>query len=335
MPSTITDVADRSEFSTATVSRALRGLPNVAPSTRERVLRAAKELNYSIDPRASRLAAGHTMTIGIVMPLADQWFYSKLSTAAEASLIGQGYDIVRYSITSLGSQTEFFNWLSTGKRVDGLIIVTMALTETDIEVLVNLNVPVVTVETENDQFVSVGIDNAAAAKMATRHLLNLGHEHIGVISGLRDDPMGFSVPRQREEGYRSALREHDIEIRPELNVTGNFSFAGGAEAMVKLLSVHQPPTAVFAFSDEMAIGAMKTIRDMNLRIPEDISVIGFDDQDIAEYVGLTTIKQPVVEYGEIAATRLLKLLKQKEVNQISNIEFETNLIIRSTTGPPA
>ena len=109
MPATINDVAEQSGVSTATVSRALRGLPNVAPSTRKKVLQVAQELNYAIDPSASRLASGHTMTIGIVMPLADQWFYSKIATAAEIFLLSEGYDIVRYSIAGLGTKPIFSN----------------------------------------------------------------------------------------------------------------------------------------------------------------------------------------------------------------------------------
>jgi DNA-binding LacI/PurR family transcriptional regulator len=277
------------------------------------------------------------MPIGIVTPLADQWFYNKVSTAAEALLVAQGYDVIRYSIASFGSQTDLFRRLSADKRVDGLIV-NVALSEEDLEILTDPDLPIVTVETETKHFASVGIDNVAAAQIATRHLINLGHEHIGVISGLREDPMRFLVPRQRTDGYRSALRECEIEIRPELDVPGNFSLAGGAEAMIDLLSVHQPPTAVFAFSDEMAIGALKTIRDMNLRVPGDVSVIGFDDHDIAKYVGLTTVRQPVAEYGEKAASLLLDLLERRdepEEEDLPHIELNTQLVIRSTTGPPS
>ncbi len=334
MPPTIKDVADKLNVSTATVSRALRGLPNVTPSTRERVLQAAKELNYSIDPRASHLASGRTMNIGIIMPLADTWFYSKLATAAEATLIEHNYYVTRYNIASLGDQTEHLKWLSSGRHVDGLIVATVALSKEDIEILHNLNVPVVTVETKTDDFASISIDNALAARIATRYMINLGHEQIGIITGLQDDPMHFSVPQERLKGYYAALREYEIEARPELEVSGNFSLAGGAEAMIELLSVRYPPTAVFAFSDEMAIGALKSIREMNLRVPEDISVIGFDDHDMAEYVGLTTVHQPVAEYGEKATSLLLDLLEDPKNDNQAHLELDTHLIIRSTTGPP-
>ncbi len=336
MAPTIRDVAEKSNVSTATVSRALRGLPSVTPSTREKVLRTAEELGYSIEPAASRYRSGKTMNIGIVLPLSDAWFYSKLSTAAETILSDSNYYPVRYSMSSLSGQTKFFKWCSLAKPLDGLIISTVTLSNEDISFLKTLNIPIVTIEITSEHFSSVGIDNTHAATIAARYLLNLGHRNIGIISGLEDDPMRFSVPRSRLIGYHAALRQYKVKIRPELNVSGNFSLEGGAEAMVKLLSVHTPPTAIFAFSDEMAIGAMKTIREMNLRIPEDISVLGFDNHDMAEYVGLTTVHQPIAEYGEKAAEIILDRLKNnsKGEQEISHISLQTKLIVRSTTGPP-
>lgn len=332
MSPTIEEVAQRSGFSTATVSRALRGLPNVAPSTREAVLRAAEELRYSIDPYASRLATGRTMTIGIVIPLVDQWFYSKISTIAETVLNAHGYDVLRYSITGSESRTQLLQQIASGRRVDGLIVVTVPLDEEQEKLLRGASFPVVTVETVADPFPSIACDNVAAAMTATRHLINLGHERIAIISGLSEDPMRFPIPGDRREGYLRVLEENDIEFRPEFDVAGNFSYEGGAEAMTALLSVRQSPTAVFAFSDEMAIGAMKTIRDLGLRVPEDISVIGFDDHDVSHYVGLTTIHQPVAEYGDLAASFLLSALRDDEIESPSHKELSTRLVIRSTTG---
>lgn len=333
MPLTIKDVAEKSKVSTATVSRALRGLPNVTPSTREHVIKVAQEMGYSIDRAASQLRSGKTMNIGIVMPLADIWFFNKLSSTAEAILINSGYEVVRYSMVSMGGQTAFFKRLATRKNVDGLIIATLTLSEEDIAILSSLNIPVVTIETKTDTFSSINSDNFTAAKLATRYLLNIGHHNIGVITGLEDDPFHFSVPQMRLKGYRAALKEYDIEYRPELVVSGNFSLAGGAEVMVNLLSIPSPPTAVFAFSDEMAIGAMKTIREMNLKIPEDVSVVGFDDHEIAAYVGLTTVKQPVIELGEKAAYMLLEGIDNKNQGSKPHIMMSNRLIIRRTTGP--
>lgn len=332
MAPTIEEVAERAGFSTATVSRALRGLPNVAPSTRECVLRAADELKYSIDPYASRLATGRTMTVGIVIPLADQWFYNKVSTVAETVLGAHGYDVLRYSITGAESRSHLLAEIARSKRVDGLIVVTTPLDEEDEELLSEARTCVVTVETVTESFPSVSSDNLAAAVTATRHLVNLGHERIAIISGLVDDPMRFPIPEDRKRGYLQVLEENDIEFRPEFDVPGNFSYEGGAEAMTELLSVRQSPTAVFAFSDEMAIGALKTIRDLGLRVPEDISVMGFDDHDVSNYVGLTTIHQPVAEYGDVAASILLSLLTGEGDNGGFDRKLSARLVIRSTTG---
>lgn len=333
MPPTIKDVAEKSRVSTATVSRALRGLPNVTPSTREHVIKIAKEMGYSIDPIASQLRSGRTKNIGIVMPLADSWFYSKVSTAAEAILIHAGYYAIRYSMTSMEAQTTFFERLATRKHVDGLIISSLTLSEEDIQILNHYNIPIVTIETKTDAFSSITIDNVRAAETATCYLLNLGHRHIGVIGGLMDDPLEFSVPNNRLLGYRSALKEYKIDFRPELIVTGNYSLKGGAEAMVHLLSIPSPPTAIFAMSDEMAIGAMKTLQEMNLKIPEDVSVLGFDDNDVSEYMNLSTIRQPVMYYGENAAALLLEQLENNKQPFQQHIRMETKLIIRGSTGP--
>jgi LacI family transcriptional regulator, repressor for deo operon, udp, cdd, tsx, nupC, and nupG len=333
MALTIKDVANRCKVSTATVSRALRGLPNVTPSTREHVIKVAQEMGYSIDPVASQLRSGKSMNIGIVMPLTDNWFYSKLSTTAEAILINAGYEVVRYSMVSMGGQTAFFKRLAARKHLNGLIITTLTLSTEDISVLSNLNIPVVTLETQTDVFPSITTDNASAAQSATSYLLNLGHNHIGVIAGLEDDPFNFSVPQKRLQGYQDALKAYGLKFRPELVVSGNFSLAGGAEAMIRLLSIPSPPTAVFALSDEMAIGAMKTIREMNLKIPEDVSVIGFDDHEIAAYVGLTTVKQPVTELGEKAASLLLEHIDNKNKDGQPQIKMKNRLVVRSTTAP--
>ncbi len=332
MTTTIQDVAVKAGVSTATVSRALRGLPNVAPSTREHILQVARELNYAIDSQASRLASGRSMTVGLVMPLADQWFYSKVAVGAEAVLFEAGYDVLRYNLARLGDQQEVFQRLISSRRVDGLIIVNLALEEDNLTYFEAMDCPIVTVERETDRFPSVCIDNVEAGRKATQHLVNLGHTQIGLISGLSEDMMRFDVPLDRVRGYRSVLEEHDIVMRPELNVPGNFSFAGGAEAMTQLLSIPQPPSAVFALSDEMAIGALKAIRDAGLRVPEDLSVIGFDDQEVAAYLDLTTIRQPVSEFGERAASLLLSWLSERKTEP-SHLVLPTRLVLRATTAP--
>lgn len=334
MAATIEDVARQCGVSTATVSRALRGLPNVAPSTRARVLLAAEQLNYSIDVQASRLASGRAMTVGLILPLIDQWFFFKVSTAAEIILLTHGYDVLRVHVPSLESQTLELHKMVNSRKVDGLIIFSTSLSKRDIELARRKQLPMVTVESTYDDFPSVLIDNIAAAQAATNHLLNLGHSDIALLGGLEDDPMRFIVPRLRRDGYIRALTDAGIEPRDELMVSGNFSAVGGAEAMAQLLSIRNPPSAVFAMCDEMAIGAMKTIRNMGLRVPDDLSVVGFDDHDLARYLDLTTVRQPVGDFGERAAEMLLKILNGEQASGQEMIEhLSVKLMIRATTGP--
>ena len=335
MPTTIEDVARQAGVSTATVSRALRGLPNVAPGTRARIIRIAQELNYSIHPQVSRMVSGRKV-IGIIKPLSDLWFYSKFSTTIEFKMISAEFETVHFLVESLENQEALLARLVSNGQVDGLIIISLTLNESQIEMLYASHLPVITVETSAPPFPSVSIDNSAAAELATRHLINLGHKRIGLIGGFADDPWKFQVPHARRDGYRRALANYAIELRPEYETLGNFSYMGGAQAMNNLFSLHQPPTAVFAMSDEMAIGAMKTIHDLNLRIPEDISIIGFDDNEVSRYFNLTSIRQPVSQYSEVAAELLFKRLsdEQSAANSPTHVTLAPSLVVRATTGPP-
>lgn len=332
MSATIEDVAKHSGVSTATVSRALRGLPNVSPATRAIVIKTAETLNYAISPQVSRMASGRKV-IGLVRPLADQWFYAKAAFTAEIVLTTAGYDVVRYSVDNTQVQSQLVSQLISRNLVDGFIFSTLALTEGNILALQQSNLPVVTIETSTKEFSSISIDNVEAGKLATRHLINLGHRRIGIITGLNDDPLHFSAPQARTAGYWEALKEGGIEPRSEYEVQGNYSYEGGAEAMKHLFSLHNPPTAIFALSDEMAIGALKIVRDMNLRVPQNISIIGFDDNEVSEYIGLTTIRQPVADYGEIAAKLIIEQIEANSDVKPHHVECPTELVLRSTTGP--
>lgn len=334
MPATIEDVAKQSGVSTATVSRALRGLPNVSPSTRDVVLKTAESLNYAISPQVSRIASGRSM-IGIIRPLVDQWFYAKLAFTAEVVLSTAGYDVVRYSIDGTHVQPRFLQQLINRKLVDGLIFSTMILGDEALDVLEKAGLPAVTIEAKTDRYPSVGIDNFAAGQLATRHLINLRHRRIGLITGIESDAMSFTATHDRNEGYRVALKEAGIEWRSEyeVKVPGNYHYEGGEEAMKQLFSLHQPPTAIFAVTDEMAVGALKAVRDMHLRVPEDISIIGFDDNEVSEYIGLTTIRQPVADYGELAAKLIMEQVENKNGSLQKCVECPTELVLRSTTGP--
>jgi LacI family repressor for deo operon, udp, cdd, tsx, nupC, and nupG len=180
---------------------------------------------------------------------------------------------------------------------------------------------------------SVTIDDVAAARLATQHLINLGHTRIGTISG-SPSQTPFTAEFDREAGFAQAMSEANIQVDPMLEAYGHFSIEGGEAAMTALLTQAQPPTAVFALSDEMAFGALRALRAHDLRPGKDVSVVGVDGHDMAEYLGLTTVVQPVVELGRIAAESLLAQMREGAA-QPESTQVATQLVVRSSTGPVA
>lgn len=333
MSASIEDVARAAGVSVATVSRALRGLPNVAPSTRERVKLAAADLHYVADPHASRLAARRSATIGLVLPLLGGWYHARLFSGVEATLDAAGYDVLPYTVSGLQARERFVANLPFRKRVDGLIIADTTFDEPAWVRVTDAANHVVTIGCAHAAEVKLTIDNHGASRIAVEHLLSLGHRRIGLIGGLSDDPFAFSAPRERQAGYLAALAAWGVEPDPTLVVPGNFSLSGGAEGMSRLLSLADPPTAVFALSDEMAIGALQVARDTGLDVPSDLSVVGFDDHDVSEYIGLTTVRQQVVEQGEVAARAMLALVEAGNT-VVDHHRMPTRLVVRGTTSRP-
>lgn len=330
---TIDDVALRAGVSAATVSRALRGLPNVAPATRTRVLGVAEELHYYPDPHASRLAAGRTRTVGVAVPYIGQWYFSQVIAGAEAILSEAGYDLLVYGADSPTDRQRFVSEaLPMRNRVDGIILVDLLLPPDEAAAWAGAGVHLVTIGQRGEMFSSVTVDERAAAAAAVHHLLNLGHRAIGLIEGPEDDPFRFTIPRDRRQGYEDTLTAHGIPVRPELCVPGDFTAGGGAEAMTRLLSMSGPPTAVFALSDEMAMGAVRAVRDHGMRVPEDVSIIGFDDHDLAQAFGLTTMRQPVTAHGMRAARLLLASLGESPAGPVHET-VPTSLVVRGSTRP--
>jgi LacI family transcriptional regulator, repressor for deo operon, udp, cdd, tsx, nupC, and nupG len=331
---TIEDVATTAKVSVATVSRALRGLPNVAAATRARVEKVAAELQYRPDPNASRLAAGRSFTVGMAVPILGQWYFSQVVAGAQGVLAAAGYDLLLMGVGSGEARRRFVNeWALIQKRVDGLILVDLRLDRTEVAELERASVIVSTVGDRYAPFSSVNVDNHNAAVLATKHLIDLGHRRIGLIGAQTSAvSIEFSVPQERRSGYRDALQRAGIPHDPSLESWAEFTIESGEDAMRKLLSLREPPTAVFAMSDEMAMGAMHVARQAGLRIPEDISFVGFDDHDLSQVIGLSTIRQSVVRAGELAARFVVDSIAEDTGPQHSVEDVE--LIVRTTTAPP-
>jgi len=329
MAASIEDVAKLAGVSIATVSRSLRGLPDVATATRDRVLAAAQELDYVASPFAARLASGRSSTLGVVVPFVNRWFFSEVLGSVEAVLSNAGYDLLLHNLGDSEGRARFFTNLPVRKRVDAVLVVSLALTDEEVAALTSLELPVGVLGVKHPGMFSVRIDDVAAARTAVRHLLSLGHQRIALIGGDTDDPMRFTPPHHRGTGYREALKEAGIEPDPALEVLGYFTVDGGEAAMLNLLDRAEPPTAVFAESDEMAYGAIMAIRRRGLRVPEDVAVIGFDDHATAELLDLTTVRQPVAEQGAVLARELLDSLTDGA--QPSDLVLDTELVVRGST----
>jgi LacI family transcriptional regulator, repressor for deo operon, udp, cdd, tsx, nupC, and nupG len=335
---TIEDVAALAGVSVATVSRALRGLPNVAPTTRARVQDAADRLRYRPDPNASRLAAGRSNAVGIAMPYMGQWYFAQVLAGVEAVLASAGYDLLVYSAATPDDRRRFLSdALPVVKRVDGVVLVDLTLPDGEVESWSRSGIRLVSVGQRVDPFPSVSLDNVAVARLAVEHLVALGHRSIGLIGAhapeADDDPFRFTVPQARHQGYLQALAAAGIDPRPEHQVPAPFDVGSGRAAMGALLDGPHPPTAVLATSDEMAIGALGGLRDRGLSAPGDVSVIGIDDHDLAEPIGLTTIRQPVVEIGGWAAELLLAELRTGTIEP-EHVAVPFELVVRGTTAPP-
>ena len=339
MTASIEDVARRAGVSISTVSRALRGLPNVAPVTRERVLQAAGDLRYSASPHAAGLAGGRTRTLAVVMPFISRWSFGRALDGIESVLAASGYDLLVHRVGDPHSRARGLERMPLRQRVDGIIAVYLPLTDRGVDVLADVGVPVVSLGPSSDAVPSVGIDDAAGASTAVQHLVNLGHRRIGLIGGENGEELRFAVPRNRREGYRRGLASNGVEVDPALEVPGDFTAAGGAAAMGELLGRADPPTAVFAESDEMAMGAIRTVQSAGLRVPEDVSIVGFDDHELAPLFDLTTIAQDIVDQGIVAATLLLDSVENRRgpgqaVGEPARLQMPTRLVIRRSTGRP-
>lgn len=355
----IVDVARRAGVSTSTVSRTLRGSLNVSEETRRRVLRAASDLAYVPSPAASRLASGRTGTVGVIVQFVARWFFAEVVRGAEAELREAGYDLLLYNVGDLVSRSHLFQTMPLRRRVDAVLAVATSFSDGERAALDRLGVPVVMV---GDQIspgrAGVGIDDEESAAMAVRHLALLGHSHIVMISGRADDPIGRETTLARQAGFRAGLRAAGLPERPDQIVAEPWGVEGGRRAMEWLLTRCRLPTAVFAESDEMAFGALRTLRRVGLDVPGDVSLVGFDDHELALANDLTTIAQPVHEQGRLAARLVLDFvtghaatvhgLTQDSVSRPAPtarvvdgspadgavIVLPTRLVVRGTTGPP-
>ncbi|WP_051476816.1 LacI family DNA-binding transcriptional regulator [Arthrobacter sp. Br18] len=331
----IDDVARSVGVSTATVSRALRGLPGVSPGTRARVESTANRLGYVPSSSASGLASGRTMAMGVLLPLVDRWFFSAMLDGVDRRLRAAGYDLIVFSLGGTGVNRErVFSRSILRKRIDALLVMCMELTPDERRALQDLDSPSVVVGGSVQGMRGVSIDDDAAMTEAVEYLIGLGHTRIAHLRGGDSYGIEFEVPRIREEAFNRTMRAHGLRVRTKWDARGNFRVLDGKAAAGELLKDPlDRPTAILCSSDEMAFGALLAAGERGIAVPGELSVMGIDDHEFAEPMGLTTIAQRPEEQGAYAAGLLLDELAGEPAVEVPVIQPHL-LVLRSSTGPP-
>ena len=332
----IIEVADRAGVSTATVSRALSGRGVVSDATRARVRRAADELGYVVSSSASGLATGRTRNVGVVIPFLNRWFFSTALEGAESALLSHGYDLTLYNLGGGGDdRRSVFEHFLLRKRVDAVVAICLELTGAEVDRLHAMNKPIVAVGGPIPGVRTLSIDDAAVARLATSHLIGLGHRVIAHIGGDATSETDFHIATSRRAGYEAALRDAGIAADPRFFMGADFSIQTGYHAAKQLLvGDGLRPTAIFAASDEMAFGAILAARDLGMRVPDDLSVVGIDGHELAEFFGLTTVEQHPADQGRMAVEVLMELLDGKRAGPDIDTPVPYTLVSRTSTGAP-
>ncbi|HTW13054.1 MAG TPA: LacI family DNA-binding transcriptional regulator [Solirubrobacteraceae bacterium] len=332
---TIRDIAEIAGVSPATVSRVVNGRTDVSPALRESVMRVVREQGYTTGRAPHPAHFGRTGLVGVTVPLVHKSYFSEILAGASEAFYELDYSIVLSpTLHEHRREVSLVERLMRG-LTDGALLVLPEESQQELTALREQGYPFVIVDphTEIDERVpTVSASNTAGGRSATEHLLSLGHRRIAAITGPRD---GIAT-KERMRGYRGALLDFGILADPALTVESDFSTGGGHRAALPLLSMAERPTAVFAFNDMMAIGVIRAARQLGLRVPEDVSVCGFDDTFEASILEtpLTTVRQPLAEMGRMAVSQLARLLQNRRIEAL-HIQLETMLVVRESTGPVA
>ncbi|HWR43788.1 LacI family DNA-binding transcriptional regulator [Sporomusa sp.] len=324
------EVAQLARVSISTVSRVISDNPYIADETRERVLKAIAALDYRPNRLASNLRKMSSKTVVVVLPDITNNFFAQIVQGFQTVARNNGYHVLLGDTgNSLESEKDFIQ-LAKERLVDGLILATARIPKEEIYAISRVIPVVLACEyIEGYDIPTVAIDNVSAARQATEHLVRLGHRRIGCITG----PLSVILSRDRLKGYRQAMLLNEAPVDETLIQEGNFSVKAGYDIAMKFLALDNPPTAVFASNDEMAVGAMKAIKEKGLRVPEDIAVSGFDDIQLCSLVEpqLTTIAQPKFEIGKEAMNMLLKLIRGEDLER-RQIVLPYQMVVRQSCG---
>jgi DNA-binding LacI/PurR family transcriptional regulator len=331
-PASIKDVARVAGVSHSTVSRALQNSPVVNPKTAAKIRRIARDLAYRPSAVARGLVTQKTRTIGVVVTTIADPFVSEVVIGIELAANDNGYSVFLADSNADPTREKNVVHSFAERRVDGIVITSSRVGALYTPLLSEMMVPIVLINNQHPgQFVhSVMIENVPASREATNHLIRLGHRRVAYVG----DRYGHQSDTERFAGYREALAQAALPFLPELVVHGDGKPERGTRAMNALLCLPNPPTAVFCYNDMTALGVLRSIQAHGLRVPADISVIGFDDLFFASYTQpqLTTVRQPMRQMGRMAMESLLKLMSGQA--SAESIKVPAELIVRESTAAP-
>jgi LacI family transcriptional regulator len=323
---TIAQVARHAGVGIATVSRVINGSPAVREQTRQRVLDAIAELRYAPNPAARALSTGRTLSVGVVAPFFTRPSVIERLRGISHALAGTEYRMVLFDVERPGQDSEVFRTLPGG--LDGLLSISLCPPEADLDRFAAAEMPVVLVDYPHERLPAVHVDDVAGGRLATEHLLELGHERIAFLGDFEHNYHGFTSSAMRRVGYQEALLAAGLEEDPELVRRASHGRETAAALTRELLDMADPPTAVFAASDTQAMAVLEAADEVGVEVPGDLSVVGYDDIESARYAGLTTIAQPLEESGAIGAHLLLGALDGEGA---SGRQLPVRLEVRNTT----
>lgn len=333
---TIYDVARAAGVGLGTVSRVLNNSTQVSPETQEKVLSAIRELGYRPSKVARQLSTGiQHRNIGAIMPFITHPSFVERLRGMQMALNHQDNDfnLVLYNVSEPDRHHEQLLSIVEQAAVDALLIATLNVSDEQRDLLAQAGIPFVTLSDAcADEVNCISPDNEYGGYLATQHLLELGHRRIAYVGDKFPDAYGFPTSELRYKGYLSALKEYDVPYFPEYVFLGEHGEDTASRLTEQLLALPEKPTAIFAMSDIQAVGCIMAIREAGLRVPEDISLIGFDDVQLTRYIGLTTVRQHLEQSGYLGMQVLLDMLITPD-NVVRRQLPPLELIVRTTTQP--
>jgi DNA-binding LacI/PurR family transcriptional regulator len=326
----IVEIAEKAGVSAATVSRALRGLHHVNEKTRKKIIAAAQELDYPIRPDLLPASATErTNTIGVIAPFISRWYFSQAIAGVEQALREAGMNLLLFNFAQVDARQRVFQQKKLVGKVDGLIVISLPPTEREFDQILGLGIPVALIGIPDSRCSSVSIDDVKGGEVATQYLIDKGHRDIAIMTGQHELAYDFKVASQRKEGFLKTLAANGIEFNPQFEIIADFDSYTSELAMDEFLRRKKLPTAIFCESDEMAFGAIRALNKRGMKVPDDMSVIGFDDHEFAPVVGLTTIAQPAAFLGQLAASQVMAKIEKPET-PTAQMKVPTSLVVRES-----